>query len=88
MRKHTWEYGINGAIVAVGAECYSCEVIETENDGALYGLAATKEQAIEGVAHAIAVQVKKRGASKVVVSPMRAGLHAGREHFYVRVTFN
>lgn len=87
LRERTWHH-VDGAFVAVGTECHSCEVTEAENDGALFGLAAPTEQAIEGVAYAVVLEAKKRGASKLVISPMRAELHAGREHFCARVKFD
>lgn len=86
LRTRTWEYN-DGKIEAIGVDDHPCEVVEAENDGPLYGLATSKEQAIAGVAYAVAREAKWRGASKLIISPMRLRSHAGREHFCVNVMF-
>ena len=86
LRTRTWEYK-DGKIAAVGVADHPCEVVEAENDGRLYGLATSKEQAIAGVVYAVVCEAKRRGASKLIISPMRLRSHAASDHFCVNVMF-
>ena len=86
LRARTWECA-RGQITEVGTGDYVCEVIEAENDGLLYGLVATKEEAIGLLAHGVVREAKRRGASRITISPMRVRFQGGRECFGVNVMF-
>lgn len=84
LRSRTWKI-TNGHITAVGADDHLCEVVEAENDGPMYGLSTSREQAMVGLVYAVVCAAKERGTTKLTISPMR--LHPARGSFCVNVTF-